>query len=126
MRQSQVLPPLQACRRATASNSSLGSHAGGDYGQGRALSLAFLCSSQKAAANDDDASREDAIMQARLCGRRVLCCVVLAALLLPFVRIAPVSAQPTPLKIGISETVNTVLAIWMAEAAGLYAANGIA
>jgi NitT/TauT family transport system substrate-binding protein len=51
---------------------------------------------------------------------------VVAALFLPLLRVAPVSAQPTPLKVGISETVNTVLAIWMAEAAGLYAANGIA
>ncbi len=33
--------------------------------------------------------------------------------------------DPTPFKIGISEAVNTVLAIWMAEAAGLYAASGI-
>jgi NitT/TauT family transport system substrate-binding protein len=29
------------------------------------------------------------------------------------------------LKVGISEAVNTVLAIWMAEAAGLYAARGL-
>ena len=50
----------------------------------------------------------------------------LAILLLPLMRIAPVSvAEPTPMKVGISEAVNTVLAIWMAEAAGLYAANGI-
>src|SRR4051812_3940827 len=37
----------------------------------------------------------------------------------------PVSAQPTHLKVGISEQVNTVLAIWMAEAAGFYQANGL-
>jgi NitT/TauT family transport system substrate-binding protein len=35
----------------------------------------------------------------------------------------PVS--PTVLKVGISEAVNTVLAIWMAEAEGLYAAQGL-
>src|SRR4029079_9826492 len=32
---------------------------------------------------------------------------------------------PVELKVGISDPVNTVLAIWMADAAGLYAANGI-
>jgi NitT/TauT family transport system substrate-binding protein len=37
----------------------------------------------------------------------------------------PVSAQSTHLKVGISEQVNTVLAIWMAEAAGFYQANGL-
>ena len=35
------------------------------------------------------------------------------------------AADPTPLKVGISEAVNTVMAIWMAEEAGFYAANGI-
>jgi NitT/TauT family transport system substrate-binding protein len=41
-------------------------------------------------------------------------------------RIAPVSAaEPTPFKIGLSEAVNTALAIWMAEDAGFYAANGL-
>jgi NitT/TauT family transport system substrate-binding protein len=35
------------------------------------------------------------------------------------------AAEATPMKLGISEAVNTVLAIWMAEAAGRYAANGI-
>ena len=34
--------------------------------------------------------------------------------------------RPAPFKIGISEPVNTVLAIWMAEAAGLYADRGLA
>ena len=38
----------------------------------------------------------------------------------------PVVAQLTPFKVGISEPVNTVLAIWMAEDAGLYAAGGLA
>ncbi len=35
------------------------------------------------------------------------------------------AAELTPLKVGISEQVNTVLAIWMADAAGFYAANGL-
>src|SRR5687767_5213138 len=44
-----------------------------------------------------------------------------AALLLSLVRSEPVAAaDPVPLKVGISEAVNTVLAIWMAEAAGFY------
>jgi NitT/TauT family transport system substrate-binding protein len=45
-----------------------------------------------------------------------------------FLSIAPSSvsaAEVTHMKVGISEAVNTVLAIWMAEAAGLYKANGI-
>src|SRR5437764_10021236 len=54
--------------------------------------------------------------------RRLL---TLATLILPLLRIAPVSAQPVEFKVGISDPVNTVLAIWMADAAGLYAANGI-
>src|SRR5262245_13246630 len=41
-------------------------------------------------------------------------------------RPAPASAaEPTAMKVGISEAVNTVLAIWMAEAAGLYEAQSI-
>src|SRR5262249_8193774 len=42
-----------------------------------------------------------------------------------FVRLAPVSAQPITFKVGISERVNTVLAIWMADAAGFYESNGL-
>ncbi|MEX2034505.1 MAG: ABC transporter substrate-binding protein [Xanthobacteraceae bacterium] len=34
--------------------------------------------------------------------------------------------ESRPFKVGISEPVNTVLAIWMAEAAGLYAERGLA
>jgi hypothetical protein len=41
----------------------------------------------------------------------------LAILFLPM-RIAPMSAQPVEFKVGISDPVNTVLAIWMADAAG--------
>ena len=39
-------------------------------------------------------------------------------------RASPPPARP--FKVGISEPVNTVLAIWMAEAAGLYAERGFA
>jgi NitT/TauT family transport system substrate-binding protein len=35
------------------------------------------------------------------------------------------SAEPIVLKVGISERLNTVLAIWMADAAGFYEANGL-
>ena len=44
-------------------------------------------------------------------------------LLLPLLR--SVAAEPIVLKVGISEPVNTVLAIWMADAAGFYEAAGI-
>jgi ABC-type nitrate/sulfonate/bicarbonate transport system substrate-binding protein len=51
---------------------------------------------------------------------------VLAGLLLWLLQATTVSAaELTPLKVGISEPVNTVLAIWMADAAGLYAAHGL-
>ena len=51
---------------------------------------------------------------------------VFAGLLLWPLQAATVrAAEPTPLKVGISEPVNTVLAIWMADAAGFYAANGL-
>ena len=49
----------------------------------------------------------------------------LLALILAALPLASVSAQPITFKVGISDPVNTVLAIWMAEAAGLYAANGL-
>jgi NitT/TauT family transport system substrate-binding protein len=45
--------------------------------------------------------------------------VLLGALTMPAV------AQPTDFKVGISEPVNTVLAMWMADAAGFYAAQGL-
>ncbi len=52
--------------------------------------------------------------------------VVVAALFVSLLIAPPLcAAESTPMKIGISEAVNTVLAIWMAEAAGLYAAKGI-
>jgi NitT/TauT family transport system substrate-binding protein len=38
----------------------------------------------------------------------------------------PASAQQlTPFKVGVSDAVNTVLPVWMAEAGGFYAANGL-
>jgi NitT/TauT family transport system substrate-binding protein len=37
----------------------------------------------------------------------------------------PAEAQTTELKVGISEPVNTVLAMWMADAGGFYAAHGL-
>ena len=37
-----------------------------------------------------------------------------------------VAAEITRFKVGISEAVNTVLALWMAEAGGFYAAQGLA
>src|SRR5262249_35979363 len=50
---------------------------------------------------------------------------LLVALLL-FVRIVAVSAaEPVPFKVGLPEAVNTALAIWMADDAGLYAASGL-
>jgi ABC-type nitrate/sulfonate/bicarbonate transport system substrate-binding protein len=61
-------------------------------------------------------------MQARHAGGRNY----LAALLLWLLQATTLSAaELTPLKVGISEQVNTVLAIWMADAAGFYAANGL-
>ena len=38
---------------------------------------------------------------------------------------SPMAAAETRLKVGISEPVNTVLALWMAEAGGVYAAHGL-
>jgi ABC-type nitrate/sulfonate/bicarbonate transport system substrate-binding protein len=35
------------------------------------------------------------------------------------------AAELTPFRVGISEAVNTVLALWMAEASGFYAAQGL-
>ena len=51
---------------------------------------------------------------------------IVTTLLLSLVRSEPLAAaEPVPLKLGISEAVNTVLAIWMADAAGLYAKHNI-
>jgi NitT/TauT family transport system substrate-binding protein len=61
----------------------------------------------------------------RLClfARRGAAALALVAAVLRFSPVA--AAEPTELKIGISEAVNTVLAIWMADAAGLYAREGL-
>src|SRR5262249_60494138 len=50
--------------------------------------------------------------------------VLLALCTLPL----PAAAQQplTPLKVGISDAVNTVLPFWMAQAGGFFAANGLA
>src|ERR1051325_3631237 len=51
---------------------------------------------------------------------------IVAGLLLWLLQAATVSAADvTTLKVGISEQVNTVLAIWMADAVGRYAAHGL-
>src|SRR4029079_13835594 len=53
-------------------------------------------------------------------------CAQALAFALLLLRPVPASAaEPTAMKVGISEAVNTVLAIWMAEAAGLYQAHNI-
>ena len=58
--------------------------------------------------------------------RLALGCAMALAFALLLLRSAPASAaEPTAMKVGISEAVNTVLAIWMAEAAGLYEAQNI-
>ena len=49
----------------------------------------------------------------------------LAVVILLLSLLRSVSAEPIVLKVGISERVNTVLAIWMADAAGFYEAAGI-
>src|SRR5689334_22827164 len=53
----------------------------------------------------------------------------LAAAIVPAaLAVAPtmsMAADMKALKVGISEPVNTVLALWMAEAGGFYAANGL-
>ena len=49
----------------------------------------------------------------------------LAVVILLLALLRSASAEPIVLKVGISEPVNTVLAIWMADAAGFYEANGI-
>jgi ABC-type nitrate/sulfonate/bicarbonate transport system substrate-binding protein len=56
---------------------------------------------------------------------KLRCAAALAFAVLTL-RPAPVpAAEPIPFKIGISEAVNTVLAIWVAEEAGFYAEAGL-
>jgi NitT/TauT family transport system substrate-binding protein len=48
------------------------------------------------------------------------------AILLTIMTASPIAAaQLTPFKVGISEAVNTVLPMWMADAGGFYAAQGL-
>lgn len=54
-------------------------------------------------------------------GRLLLVVAVLSVL-----KVVPVpAAEPVLFKVGLSEAVNTALAIWMAQDAGFYAANGL-
>ena len=50
---------------------------------------------------------------------------ILAFLLMVLTTTPIAAAELTPFKIGISEAVNTVLPIWMADAGGFYAAQGL-
>jgi NitT/TauT family transport system substrate-binding protein len=53
-------------------------------------------------------------------------CAALVVALLASLRASPMAAADmTALKVGISEPVNTVLALWMAEAGGFYAGQGL-
>ncbi len=57
---------------------------------------------------------------------RIIRCIWRAALLSALT--APVSAQEsqlTPFKVGMSDAVNTVLPLWMAQAGGFFAAQGL-
>src|SRR5262245_37308465 len=59
-------------------------------------------------------------------GRRDHGCLGLTGLLVWLLQVAPASAaELTPLKVGMSELANTVLATWMADDAGFYAAQGL-
>jgi len=56
---------------------------------------------------------------------KLRCAVALALAALVLRPASVAAAEPIPFKIGISEAVNTVLAIWMAEEAGFYAEAGL-
>ncbi len=63
---------------------------------------------------------------ARLLRRARACAGVIAAALGFAHLTAPaMAAEPIEIKVGISQTVNTVLALWMAQDAGFYAAQGL-
>ncbi|PYS23041.1 MAG: hypothetical protein DMG11_25925 [Acidobacteria bacterium] len=51
--------------------------------------------------------------------------IILALLLMTLMPSPMGAAELTPFKIGISEAVNTVLPLWMAEAGGFYRAQGL-
>src|SRR5215216_15524 len=58
--------------------------------------------------------------------RRSRACAALLLAVVAMLRPLPTAAADmSELKVGISEPVNTVLALWMAEAGGFYAANGL-
>src|ERR1700722_12256180 len=57
--------------------------------------------------------------------RRSRAPLAVAALLLALWGHPMAAAELTPFRVGISEPVNTVLALWMAEAGGFYAAQGL-
>jgi ABC-type nitrate/sulfonate/bicarbonate transport system substrate-binding protein len=48
-----------------------------------------------------------------------------AALVIAFVSQSASAQQLTPFRVGISDAVNTVLPVWMAQEGGFYAANGL-
>jgi NitT/TauT family transport system substrate-binding protein len=51
--------------------------------------------------------------------------VLLFALLALYASPAPAQTPLTPFRVGMSDTVNTVLPLWMAQAGGFFAANGL-
>jgi len=62
------------------------------------------------------------MIQGRL---RPRCSVLLFAVLTLCTYPASAQTQLTPFRVGMSDTVNTVLPLWMAQAGGLFAANGL-
>jgi ABC-type nitrate/sulfonate/bicarbonate transport system substrate-binding protein len=75
------------------------------------------------------ALEEDTMSAKRLCVAAVTLCVALAATILPRAAFAQAAVSPLPppieIKAGIADAVNTVLAWYMARAAGLFAAQGL-
>ena len=57
--------------------------------------------------------------------QRLMCAAALVLTLLLAASPLTVAADPVALKVGITDRVNTVLPLWMAEAGGFYAANGL-
>jgi len=57
--------------------------------------------------------------------RRPRCRVFLFALLTLYALPASAQTPLTPFRVGMSDTVNTVLPLWMAQAGGFFAANGL-
>ena len=68
----------------------------------------------------------EAGMQTCWTRRRAARCFAIGVVSLPaLLRVSPLSAADVTMKVGLSEAVNTALAIWMADAGGFYAANNI-